>query len=201
MENDFFTILWWFLPCIDMNHLKLHMCLTILNYPPASYSTSLSWVGPEHWIECLSSCITLALVICFSHMEIYISMLFSQITPPFLLPAAAAATAKSLQSCATPCNTIDGNTPGSPIPEILQARTLEWVAIFFSNAWKWKLKVKSLSPIWLFGTSSFAAYQAPLSMGFSRQEYWSGLPFPSPFLLSHSPKVCCLHLCLFCCIA
>ena len=77
-------------------------------------------------------------------------------------------------------STIDGSPPGSPIPGILQARTLEWVAISFSNAWKWKVKVKSLIRIQLLATPWTAAYQAPLSMGFSRQEYWSGVPLPSP---------------------
>ena len=91
-----------------------------------------------------------------------------------------AAAAKSLPSCPTLCNPIDGSPPGSPIPGILQARTLEWVAISFSNAWKWKVKVKSLSRVRLFATPWTAAYQAPLSMGFSRQGYWSGLPLPSP---------------------
>ena len=86
----------------------------------------------------------------------------------------AATAAKSLQSCPTLCNPIDGSPPGSPVPGILQARTLEWVAISFSNAWKWKVKVKSLSRLWLFATPWTAAYQAPLSMGFSRQEYWMG---------------------------
>ena len=61
----------------------------------------------------------------------------------------AAAAAKSLQSCPTLWDPIDGSPPGSPIPGILQARTLEWVAISFSNAWKWKVKVKSLSCVWL----------------------------------------------------
>ena len=70
--------------------------------------------------------------------------------------------------------------PGSPVPGILQARTLEWVAISFSNAWKWKVKVKSLSHVRLLATPWTAAYQAPPSMGFSRQEYWSGVPLPSP---------------------
>ena len=70
--------------------------------------------------------------------------------------------------------------PGSPVPRILQARILEWVAISFSNAWKWKVKVKSLSRVWLLVTPWTAAYQAPLSMGFSRQECWSGVPSPSP---------------------
>ena len=94
--------------------------------------------------------------------------------------AAAAAAAKSLQSCPTLCDPIDGSPPGSTVPGILQARTLEWVAISFSNAWKWKVKVKSLSHVRLFVIPWTAAYQAPPSMGFSRQEYWSGVPLPSP---------------------
>ena len=92
----------------------------------------------------------------------------------------AAATAKSLQSCLTLCDPIDGSPPGTPVPGILQARTPEWVAISFSNAWKWKVKVKSLSRVRLLATPWTAAYQAPPSMGFSRQEYWSGVPLPSP---------------------
>ena len=93
---------------------------------------------------------------------------------------AAAAAAKSLQSCPTLCDPIDGSPPGSTVPGILQARTLERVAISFSNAWKWKAKVKSLSRVWLLATPLTAAYQAPPAMGFSRQEYWSGVPLPSP---------------------
>ena len=93
--------------------------------------------------------------------------------------AAAAAAAKSIQSCPTLCDPIDGSPPGSPIPGILQARIQEWVAIPFSNAWKWKVKGKSLSRVWLFATPWSAAYQAPPSMGFARQEYWSGVPVPS----------------------
>ena len=88
--------------------------------------------------------------------------------------------AKSLQLCLTLCNPIDGSPAGSPVHGILQARTLEWVAISFSNAWKWKVKVKSLSCVRLLVTPWTAAYQAPLPMGFSRQEYWSGVPLPSP---------------------
>ena len=91
-----------------------------------------------------------------------------------------AAAAKSLQSCLTLCNPIDGSPPGSPVPGILQARTLEWVAISFSNAWKWKVKVKSLSRVRLSATPWTAAHQASPSMGFSRQEYWSGVPLHSP---------------------
>ena len=91
----------------------------------------------------------------------------------------AAAAAKSLQLCPTLHDPIDGSSSGSPVPGILQARTLEWVAISFSNAWKWKVKGKSLTHVWPSATPWTAAYQAPLSMGFSRQEYWRGLPLPS----------------------
>ena len=91
----------------------------------------------------------------------------------------ATATAKSLQSCPTLCDPINSSPPGSPVPGILQARTLEWVAISFSNAWKWKVKVKLLSHVQLLVTPWTAAYQGPLSVGFSRQEYWSGVPLPS----------------------
>ena len=94
----------------------------------------------------------------------------------------AAAAAKSLQSCPTLCDPWDGSPSGFPIPGILQARTLEWVAISFSKAWKRKVKVKLLSPVRLLATPWTAAYQAPLSTGFSRQEYWSGVPLPSPRL-------------------
>ena len=99
---------------------------------------------------------------------------------PYFMCAAAA---KSLQSCPTLCGPIDGSPTGSPVPGILQARILEWVAISFSNAWKWKVKVKSLSCVRLLVTPWTAAYQAPPSMGFSRQEYWSGVPLPSPIFL------------------
>ena len=100
--------------------------------------------------------------------------------------SAAAAAAKLLQSCPTLCDPIDGKSPGSPVPGILQARTLEWVAISSSNASKWKVKVKSLSLVRLFETPWTAAYQAPPSMGFSRQEYWNGVPLPSPLLACNS---------------
>ena len=88
-----------------------------------------------------------------------------------------AAAAKSLQSCSTLCDPIDGSPPGSPVPGILQARTLEWVATSFSSAWKWKVKVKSLSRVRLLVTPWTAAYQAPPSMGFSKQEYSSMCKF------------------------
>ena len=83
----------------------------------------------------------------------------------------AATAAKSLQSCPTLCDPIDGSPPGSPVPGILQARTLEWVAISFSNAGKLKVKVKSLSHVQLFATPWTVVYEASPSMGFSRQEY------------------------------
>ena len=100
--------------------------------------------------------------------------------------------AKSLQTCLTLCDPIDSSPSGSAIPGILQARTLEWVAISFSNAWKWKVKLKLLSHVWLFVTPWSLAYQAPQSMGCSRQEYRSGLPLPSPI---HTYKYIADSLC------
>ena len=93
-----------------------------------------------------------------------------------------AAAAKSLQSCPTLCDPTEGRPSGSPVPGILKARTLKWVAISFSNAWKWKVKVKLLSCVQLLAMPWTAAYQAPPSMGLSRQEYWSGVPSPSPYI-------------------
>ena len=126
--------------------LWLSQCLSLLSLSP--------WWSLEMW----------------SFLRYYAKVIRSQNS---LFPSAAAA-AKSLQSCLTLCDPIDGSPPGSPIPGILQARVLEWGAIAFSKAWKWKVKVKSLSR--LLATSWTAAYQAPTSMGFSRQEYWSGVP-------------------------
>ena len=91
----------------------------------------------------------------------------------------AATAAKLLQLCPTLCDPIDGSPPESPVPGILQARTLEWAAISFFSAWKLKMKGKSFSHVRLFATPWTAAYQAPPSMEFSRQEYWSRLPLPS----------------------
>jgi len=98
-------------------------------------------------------------------------------------------TTKSLQSCPTLCDPIDGSPPGSPVPGILQARTLEWVAISFSSAGKWRVKVKLLSRVQPSATPWTAAFQAPPSMGCSRQKYWSGVPLPSPHMVSN--KYCC----------
>ena len=116
----------------------------------------------------------------------YFSSFLSLIIKLIPSAAAAAAAAKSLQSCPTLCDPIDGRFRR---PWILKARTLEWVAISFSNAWKWKVKVKSLSRAQLLATPWTAAHQAPQSMGFSRQEYWSGLPLP----LCKSVE-CCLNI-------
>ena len=115
----------------------------------------------------------------FVFRSIVYSLHYMETLGNFILAAAATA-AKLLQSCLTLCDPIDGSPPGSPIPGILQERTLEWVAISFSNAWKWKGKVKSLSRARLLVTPWTAGYQAPPSVGFSRQEYWSGVPLPSP---------------------
>ena len=109
----------------------------------------------------------------------------------------AAAAAKSFQSCPTLCDPIDGSLPGSPVPGILQARTVEWVAISFFNAWKWKVKVKSLIYVWLFTIPGTAAHQAPPSMGFSRQEYWSGVPLPSPLGRNQSCSIWVKHKNIF----
>jgi len=112
----------------------------------------------------------------------------------------AAAAAKSLQSCPTLCDPIEGSPPGSTVLGILQPRTLEWVAISFSNAWKWKMKVKSLSRVRLLATPWTAAHQAPLSMGFSRQVYCSGVPLPSLISILVSVKwytvVILIYICL-----
>ena len=103
--------------------------------------------------------------------------------------------AKSLQSWLTLYDPIDGSPPGSPVPGILQARKLEWVAISFSNAWKWKVKVKSLSRVRPSATPWAAAFQSPPSMGFSRQEYWSGVPLPWLYIKAdcnfHYSELCC----------
>ena len=117
----------------------------------------------------------------------FIEFLLSNWSYVVLFMCVAAAAAKSIQSCLTLCDPRDGSPLGSPILGILQARTLEWVAISFSNAWKWKAKVKSFSRVWLLATLWTAAHQAPPSMGFSGQEYWSGVPLP--FLYVRYPSL------------
>ena len=140
---------------------------------------------PVEWAA--SSAFSLCRAVSFPHPHwVYAHCLQSLLKQHLLNKAYPAAAAKSLQSCPTLCDPIDSSPAGSPIPGILQARTLEWVAISFSNARKWKLKVKSLSRVQLLATPWTAAYQAPLPMGFSRQQYWSGVPLPSLKNLSSS---------------
>ena len=116
---------------------------------------------------------------CFSRLNKKSIYKWKLISSTLFIPHwAAAAAAKSLQSCLTLCDPIDGSPPGTSVPGVLQARTLEWVAISFANAWK--VKVKSLSRVRLLATPRTAAYQVPLSIGFSRQECWSGMLSPSP---------------------
>ena len=102
----------------------------------------------------------------------------------------AAAVAKSLQSCPTLCDPIDGSLPSSAVPGILQARTLEWVAVSFSNAWKWKVKVKSLSRVWPSATPWTAAFQAPPSMGFFQASVlaWGAIAFSYWVAISFSRR-------------
>ena len=160
--------------CYDLNFLNVEFL--------ASFSTLLFTFNKRLFSSSLLSAIRLV-------SSAYLGLLI--FLPAILIPACAscslafhmmysAAAAKSFQSCPTLCDPIDSSPPGSAIPGILQARTLEWVAISFSNAWKWKVRVKLLSRVQLLATPWTAAYQAPLSLGFSRREYWSGLPFPSP---------------------
>ena len=126
------------------------------------------------WIDCLF-CIEYSWLFCQMLVDCIFMNLFldSQFFYISLYACFFTAAAKSLQSCPTLCDPVDSSPPGFPVPGILQARTLEWVAISFSNAWK--VKVKSLSHVRLYGTPWTAPYQASPSMGFSRQEYWSGV--------------------------
>ena len=126
------------------------------------------WIVHSYYIVSITSHIYSPLTFSYSYFPLGKSLI--------TLTNTAAAAAKSLQSCPTLCNPIDSSPPGFPVPGILQARTLEWVAISFSNAWKWKVKVNLLSRVRPLAWT--AAHQAPLSMGFSRQEYWSGVPLP-----------------------
>jgi len=168
--------------CVSFCCIQSESAMCTLISPPCRtsfHSPHLTLLGHHrepNWASCaLARCLDHSFqpFLFFSNIHILHSTFLSTHCP-------AAAAAKSLQLCPTLCDPIDGSPPGSPIPGILQARTLEWVAISFSNACKWKVKVKSLSRVWLLVTPWTAAYQAPPSMGFSRQEYWSGVPMPSP---------------------
>ena len=93
-----------------------------------------------------------------------------------------AAAAKSLQSCPTLCDPIDGSPPSSPIPGTLQVRTLEWVAISFSSAWTWKVKVKSLSRVRLRDPLNCSLPDSSVH-GIFQARYWSGVQLPSPHMV------------------
>ena len=149
----------------------------------SGFSSSVQWRQNVH---CNSSSLTLmgANKFPLPHIQSWKRESWCQLSD---CQTAAAAAAKLLQSSPTLLDSIDGSPPGSPIPGILQARTLECVAISFSNAWKWKVKVKLLSHVRLFATPWTAAYQAPPSIGFSRQEYWSGVPLPSSGIYINFP--------------
>ena len=132
--------------------------------------TEIQWPNyRSHWIYCI---IFYKLPIWYMYIQyIHTNYLYvNTVVTIHITIYINAAAAKSLQSCPTLCDPIDGSPSGSPVPGILQARTREWVAISFANAWKWKVKVESLSRVRLLATPWTAAYQAPLSMGFSRQE-------------------------------
>ena len=145
----------------------------MLEWFAISYSRNYSWSRNGIWISYVSL-IGRQTFSPLRHQESLIMSIYEKLTGNL-----TAAAAKSLQLYPTLCDPIDGSPPGSPVPGILQARTLKWVAISFSNAWKWKVKVKSLSRVWPSATPWTAAHQAPPPMGFSRQEYWSGVPLPS----------------------
>ena len=168
LETVFFKVF-----SLLMSFYLCHMLWLILKYFTANIN---KWVCHyslvENRIKHMASCVK-------EHNIVWNCLWFSIIANG---AAAAAAAAKSLQSCPTLCDPIDSSPPGSPVPGILQARTLQWVAISFSKAGKWKVKVKSLSHVQLLATPWTVAHQAPPSMGFSRQEYWSGVPLPSPVI-------------------
>ena len=155
---------------------SLPFCLkTLLNTQKTFNGCLLAWA---HWLYKIHY---------FIHSFVYLSNIYILVALRSKHCPAAATAVKSLQSFLTLCDPIDSSPPASPVPGILQARTLEWVAISFSNAWKWKVKVKSLSRVRLLATQWTADHQAPPPMGFTRQEYWSGVPLSSP---KHCPSFC-----------
>ena len=158
---------WCFSPRLLSSHLYHISFVHLFDHAIYLLSETCSAFPLDHW---------LSLILLLSSLHVFYYKNFQ--THYWVIWILCAA--KSLQSCPTLCDPIDGSPPGSAVPGILQARTLECVAISFSNAWKWKVKVKSLSRVLLLATPWTAAHQAPPSVGFSRQEYWSGVPWPSP---------------------
>ena len=144
------------------------------------HALNLDWWSVSHMIIYMFQCCSLksshprllpqSPKVCSLHLCLFCCLTYRVIVTIFLNSKLLAAATKSLQLCLTLGDPIDGSPPGSSIPRILQARTLEWVAISFSNAWNWKAKGKSLSHVRLFATPWTATYQAPLPMGFARQE-------------------------------
>ena len=179
----------------------LQSCPTLCNpmdcVPPGSSAHGILQARILEWVAMPSSRglsqprdqTHVSYVFCIGRQVLYH---YRHLRSPGYSPATAAA--KSRQSCLTLCDPIDGSPPGSPSPGILQARTLEWVAISFSNAWKWKVKVKSLSRVRLLATPWTAPYQTPPSVGFSRQEYWSGVPLPSLSRRHRGPQFALLRI-------
>ena len=162
-----------------------HMSLMSPALADVFFTTSSNWETPRNF-SCLKSSFHFLKILRYFSLKVMdtcICMAESLHCSPenitTLLIGYAAAAAKLLQSCPTLCDPIDSSPPASSVPGILQERTLEWVAISFSNAWKWKVKVKSLSRVRFLATPWTVAYQAPPPMGFPRQEYWSGVPLPS----------------------
>ena len=144
-------------------------------FPWDSKELFTQWWGPSTGISNMPK----GCRCCWSHgihwskQPAIITALFSLILTP------RRSTRVRAQFCPTFCEHMDCSPPGSPVHRISQARILEWTAISFSNVWKWKMKVKLLSCVWLLATPWTAAHQGPASMGFSRQVYWSGVPLPS----------------------
>ena len=177
-----FALRFWYLRLLDETYCWYISCFSFLK--KKNHFTE-AWLTGKKIVHVCNSVILRKSIHPWNHqpLKYHIAHLNLAKRVDFMLGvlAAAAAAAKSLQSCPTLC---DPNrrqlTRLPPVRGILQARTLEWVAISFSNAWKWKVKVKSLSRVRLPETPWTAAHQAPPSMGFSRQEYWSGVPLPSP---------------------
>ena len=159
------------------------MLKTLKTYHCSESSTNIrSDTNLQHRLFPLSSCFNSG-PLAYHGLIMYANFfIFQDFHSYCSLSLFSAAAAKSLQSCPTLCDPIDGSPPGSPIPGILQAGTLEWVAISFSSAWKWKVKANSLSHVRLLVTPWTKACQAPPSVGFSSQESWSGVSLPSPLI-------------------
>ena len=187
------------LPCQFRWLILAYSCLCLLWKQEVAPSVTDSAAGTTHcypssdWISCVPDFFKMTHSLVqrslgqwlFLHSVVRGELYHRRWKIPKLLVSVSYADAKSLQLCPTVCDSINSNPPGYPVPGVLQARTLEWIDISFSNAWKWKVKVKSLSHVQLLATPWTVAYQAPLSMRFSRQEYWSGFPL----LHMLSPKI------------